>query len=175
MIKMDEIIMAIPTTLGPGSVERPRTTWGRVCYIHPEGRYYEVEFTFTNGKFRESRFFTERERRDAINAGIIHPVRNRAARKKSPVSSTPPTFTMAEMLFEDDPFETGGVSLTAPPDLASPGMLQDFDPLLFNDPGFMGEEPSESAELLGMLDLDNMPNQPLEEPIMLPDFLTGGN
>lgn len=39
---------------------RPRTMTGTVVYIHPQRRFYTVEFKFTFGSLRESYFFPGR-------------------------------------------------------------------------------------------------------------------
>lgn len=41
-----------------------KTMSGPIIYIHPEGRYYTVEFRFDKGRFRES--FMEPQRRGSL-------------------------------------------------------------------------------------------------------------
>ena len=44
-----------------------------VVYIHPDRRYYEVEFVFPLGKFRQTMYFPEREgdmRRPLTTVGV---------------------------------------------------------------------------------------------------------
>lgn len=41
----------------PGNANRPKTLPCTVIYIHPERRFYRVEFECAGGKFRESFFF----------------------------------------------------------------------------------------------------------------------
>lgn len=36
--------------------------WGTVVYIHPEGRFYTLEFNFPRGRFRESYWTAPPER-----------------------------------------------------------------------------------------------------------------
>ena len=61
-MKLGDRVLETPlfwTTYGH-SVGRP--AWGRVIYIHPERRYYTVEFTNeqTGETFRQSYFFEDR-------------------------------------------------------------------------------------------------------------------
>lgn len=48
----DEILAKIEYGMTGGSMLPPEK--GRVVYIHPEGRFYTLEFRFDRGSFRES-------------------------------------------------------------------------------------------------------------------------
>lgn len=58
-------------SLGSDGKRSAQPVEGYVVYIHPEGRFYSVEFTFPAGKFRESFNFTPEEKEEARQSGII--------------------------------------------------------------------------------------------------------
>ena len=71
--------------LGDEIVKEPRSgegkgpaRVGRVVYVHPEGRYYTLEFTCERGRFRES-FLLPRESADGPKwttkrYGAVYPI-----------------------------------------------------------------------------------------------------
>ena len=71
-IEVGDIIEKQPTVLYKPE-KGPVITKGRVEYIHPEGRYYEVRFTsiLGEGSFLESFFFTNEELENAYELGIF--------------------------------------------------------------------------------------------------------
>ena len=65
----------------------------KVVYIHPEGRFYILEFEFPGGTFRESRLFTEAEM-EAGQAMGLFPKRRRP--KSDPATGCPRGFVMED-------------------------------------------------------------------------------
>lgn len=71
--------------LGDEIVKEPRSgegkgpaRVGRVVYVHPEGRWYTLEFTYERGRFRES-FLLPRESADGPKwttkrYGAVYPI-----------------------------------------------------------------------------------------------------
>lgn len=69
MFKLNDIVQAVPESNG-----KSYAVPARVCYIHPLGRFYELEFHFTNmngGVYRESRFFTPSEYEEGLAMGLF--------------------------------------------------------------------------------------------------------
>lgn len=57
-IKLGAVIRQAPTIYGFGSGEEERITHGTVVYIHPDRRYYVLEFeTLLGNRFRECFWF----------------------------------------------------------------------------------------------------------------------
>lgn len=73
MIKVGDIVPCKPYIEAKEAVARGRAPLrkGRVIFIHPEGRFYTVEFDCGNDKFRESKEFTRAELEEAYNLGIF--------------------------------------------------------------------------------------------------------
>lgn len=73
-VKMGDEIVKEPRSgegKGPAHV-------GRVVYVHPEGRWYTLEFTYERGRFRES-FLLPRESADGPKwttkrYGAVYPI-----------------------------------------------------------------------------------------------------
>lgn len=66
MIKLGDVIVCEPGIKAPNGPKK-----GTVVYIHPLGRFYEVEFQCRNGSFRETREFTAEQMEEAYNLGIF--------------------------------------------------------------------------------------------------------
>lgn len=69
MFKLNDIVSAVPESNGKSTAVP-----ARVCYIHPLGRFYELEFHFKNvngGVYRESRFFTPSEYEAGLAEGLF--------------------------------------------------------------------------------------------------------
>lgn len=69
MFKLHDIIVASPENVSSGASDIP--TRAKVVYIHPEGRFYELEFKYLLGSIRETRYFTEAELEAARREGIL--------------------------------------------------------------------------------------------------------
>lgn len=69
MFKLHDIIVASPENTGSGASDVP--TRAKVIYIHPEGRFYVLEFQYLLGKVHETRYFTEGELEAARREGIL--------------------------------------------------------------------------------------------------------
>ncbi len=94
MFKLNDIISA-----GPESSSKSVAVPARVCYIHPMGRFYELEFHFRKGSgavYRESRFFTPSEYEEGLAKGLFNP---RASMKRK--TPCPPGYSRG---FLDDDF-----------------------------------------------------------------------
>lgn len=70
MFKLHDIIPAAPQTISE-SKEHPAAGKAEVVYIHPEGRYYVLKFTYPGGSFCESRFFSESEKEIGARQGLF--------------------------------------------------------------------------------------------------------
>lgn len=79
MFKVGDFIPAIPETLPERQLCNNTPQRAKVKYIHPEGRFYTIEFTFKNGaSFRETRYFTEREKEEGRQAGLFKASKRRS-------------------------------------------------------------------------------------------------
>lgn len=70
MIHVGDIINATPENFA-GRAAQLGVPTAKVTYIHPEARFYCIEFTFSNGtKYTESREIPLNERSALIRAGV---------------------------------------------------------------------------------------------------------
>lgn len=99
MIKLHEMVPARPQTINEKEGGQGKTE-AKVVYIHPEGRYYILEFKYASGSFCETRFFTEEEKAIGRRQNLFRPVK-----PSSPPRSAPPGFMTATYAFDEDPFE----------------------------------------------------------------------
>ena len=78
MFKLNDMIRAYPDVkASEAAVDGQNAMLARVCYIHPYGRFYELEFKFPKGSFRETRWFTAGERELGVIQGIFKTERKR--------------------------------------------------------------------------------------------------
>lgn len=73
MIKIGDIIPCKPNVEAKEATNRGLKPLrkAKVIYIHPEGRFYTVEFDCGHDRFRESKEFTKAEMEEAYNLGIF--------------------------------------------------------------------------------------------------------
>ena len=103
-MRVNDIIATRPTSEGR-SLSDASINKGRVIYIHPEGRYYTVEFTYKQGTFCESRYFTESERQAFLSE-------RRARLARTQQNATPPGYyTLADCCVNKDELQDVDASL----------------------------------------------------------------
>lgn len=89
MFKLHDSIVASPECAVSDTSNTPNR--GEVIYIHPDGRYYVLEFKFPIGTIRETRRFSDGELIAAMNAafsGTMHSTRPASARCRAPSAKT---------------------------------------------------------------------------------------
>ena len=69
MFKLHDSIVVSPECAVSDTSNTPNR--GEVIYIHPNGRYYVLEFKFPIGTIRETRRFSDGELIAAMNAGLL--------------------------------------------------------------------------------------------------------
>lgn len=70
-MKIGDLIQERPDTV-PESKHSKSVPYGRVVFIHPEGRYYSLWFDCGNGRgFTECRYFTPEEVEEGRRQGIF--------------------------------------------------------------------------------------------------------
>lgn len=103
MIKIGDKIPGRPESDGNQSA-RDYGNFSEVVYIHPEGRFYCVEFTFPGGTFRETRYFTQAEKEEAWARGIFRrPVERFLGSPSNPQKKLPKAMAL---LGNDDEMES---------------------------------------------------------------------
>lgn len=73
MIKVGDIIPCSPNIEAKEALKRGMKPLrkARVVYIHPEGRFYTVEFDCGHDRFRDTKSFTKAELEEAYSLGIF--------------------------------------------------------------------------------------------------------
>lgn len=103
MFKLNDIIPAFPESFVREHNDRNKGfNKAKVIYIHPEGRYYTLEFSYPGGSFCESRYFTFKELEVGRREGIFN--QERVAKV---YNACPPGFIMAGFEGDEDVFVGG--------------------------------------------------------------------